>query len=358
MNIRLLIILITTICSYFFVTGGLQTPAKTGDTFPYTPKGWPKPPKQNFRANPITESGFQLGRKLFYDGNLSSTGEISCGSCHQQQAAFANYDHNLSHGVNDSQTTRNAPALINVAWMKNLHWDGAINHIEMQPLAPLTNPKEMGQQLETVMTYLKNDSSYRRMFKEAFGDTTISSQRMLKALTQFVGSLVSSESRYDKMKRGEIKFTPYEENGYKLFKQNCASCHQEPLFTDNSFRNNGRPLNKWKDVGLYGITQKSEDSLKFKVPTLRNIQLSFPYMHDGHIYSLFQAIDHYTGKIDTTRQDIDPVLKKKINLTNRERSELVFFLYTLTDSSFIKNPRLGPDKKPVIKNPHHAYDRN
>lgn len=358
MKIRLLIILITITCSYFFVTGGLHTPSQTNEAFPYTPKGWPKPPKKNFKENPITEAGFQLGRKLFYDGNLSSSGDISCGSCHQQQAAFANYDHNLSHGVNDALTTRNAPALINVAWMKTLHWDGAINHIEMQPLAPMTNPKEMGQKLENVIAYLKNDTTYRRMFTAAFGDSNINSQRMLRALTQFVGSLVSSESRYDKMKRGEIVYTAYEENGYQIFKQHCSSCHQEPLFTDNSFRNNGQVLNKQNDVGLYGISQKSEDSLKFKVPTLRNIQLSFPYMHDGHIYSLFQAIDHYTQKIDTSRKDIDPVLRKKINLTNRQRSELVYFLYTLTDSSFVKNPRFAPDKKPVIKNPHHAYDRN
>ena len=160
------------------------------------------------------------------------------------------------------------------------------------------------------------------------------------------------------MKKGEISFTPYEENGYALFKENCSGCHKEPLFTDNSFRNNGQNLNKFKDLGLYGISQKKEDSLKFKVPTLRNIQLTYPYMHDGHIYSLFQAIDHYTGKIDTTRSDIDPLLKNKIRLTNRQRSELVYFLYTLTDSSFIRNPRFAPDKKPIVKKPHHSYEMN
>jgi len=341
-----------------WATVEFHAPVDSNNPFPLTPKGWPKPPRNNFKNNPITEDGFQLGRKLFYDGNLSSSGDISCGSCHQQQAAFANYDHHLSHGVNDALTTRNAPALINVAWMKTLHWDGAINHIEAQPLAPMTNPKEMGQKLENVMQYLRNDTSYQRLFKDAFGDTTINSQRMLRALTQFVGSLVSSNSRYDKMKRGEVEFTSYESNGYQLYRQHCASCHQEPLFTDNSFRNNGQHLNKFNDVGLYGITQNREDSLKFKVPTLRNIQLSFPYMHDGHIYSLFQVIDHYTQKIDTSRKDIDPILTRKISLTNRERSELVYFLYTLTDSSFVKNPRFAPEKKTIVKNPHHAYDRN
>jgi cytochrome c peroxidase len=316
------------------------------------PKGWPKP--QNiYSKNKLTEQGFQLGRRLFYDGNLSKDGEVSCASCHQQHAAFANYDHDLSHGVENTLTTRNAPALINVAWMKNLHWDGGINHIEVQPLSPLTATNEMGQTLDSVLTYLRKDTSYVRMFREAFGDETINSQRMLKALSQFVGSLVSSNSKYDRILRGEAQFTDYEARGYETFKKNCASCHKEPLFTDNSFRNNGQKLNRFEDIGLMKITQKKEDSLKFKVPTLRNIQLTFPYMHDGRIYSLFSVIDHYRKNIDTTRSDIDPSLRKKIQITDKDRIELVYFLYTLTDSSFIKNPRFAPDHRIILKNPHH-----
>lgn len=323
------------------------------DPIPFeTPKGWPKPQKI-FSKNKLTEQGFQLGKKLFYDGKLSTDGEVSCASCHQQHAAFANYDHDLSHGVNNTLSFRNAPPLINVAWMKDLHWDGGINHIEVQPLAPLTNPQEMGNSIDSVIRYLQQDTAYVRLFREAFGDETINSQRMLKALAQFVGTLISSNSKYDRVMRGEDRFTDYEERGYVLFKANCAGCHKEPLFTDNSFRNNGQKLNRFGDAGRMKITQKSEDSLQFKVPTLRNVQLTFPYTHDGHVYSLFQMIDHYRSGIDTTRTDIDPLLRRRINMTNKDRIELVYFLYTLTDSSFIRNPRFAPDRKIVPKNPHH-----
>ena len=121
------------------------------------PKGWPKPTTDIFLNNKLTEEGFQLGKKLFYDGNLSKDGQVSCASCHQQFAAFSNYDHDFSHGVNNGFTTRNAPALINVAWMSKLNWDGAINHIEVQPLAPMTAPNEMGESLDSVLLKLKKD---------------------------------------------------------------------------------------------------------------------------------------------------------------------------------------------------------
>lgn len=318
------------------------------------PKSWPTP-QYVFSKNKLTEEGFQLGKKLFYDGNLSKDGEISCASCHQHFAAFANYDHDLSHGINDSLSFRNTPALINVAWMKNMHWDGAINHIETQPLAPITASNEMGESLDNVLEKLKNDSIYPRMFKSAFGDSKITSQRMLRALSQFVGSLVSCDSKYDRVKSGKASFTDYEARGYATYQQNCSGCHAEPLFTNNLFRNNGISLNKKGDVGLMKTTGLAEDSLKFKVPTLRNIQLTFPYMHDGRHYSLFSVIDHYRTGIDTSSRLIDPLLRKKIVLTNKEKNELVYFLYTLTDSSFIKNPRFAPDKKIVVKKPHHPY---
>jgi cytochrome c peroxidase len=323
-----------------FVIGYTPTPIPS-----IIPKGWPKPATDIFLNNKLTEEGFQLGKKLFYDGNLSKDGQVSCASCHQQFAAFSNYDHDFSHGVNNSFTIRNAPSLVNIAWMNKLHWDGAINHIEVQPLAPLTAPNEMGESIDSVLLKLKKDTSYTRMFKTAFGDANITSKRMLKALAQFVGSLVSSNSKYDKVMRGENKFTDYELRGYEIFKSNCASCHKEPLFTDNTFRINGQRLNKHKDIGLQIITVRKEDSLKFKVPTLRNIQLTFPYMHDGHIYSLFKVIDHYTTGIDTSQINMDKSLKRKINISAKERYDLVYFLYTLTDSIFINNPRFAPKMK-------------
>lgn len=306
------------------------------------PPGWPKPEMNIFAKNKLTEQGFQLGKKLFYDSRLSKDGEISCASCHQQFAAFATYDHDLSHGVNNSFGTRNTTALMNLAWMKEFHWDGGINHLEVQPLFPLTAAHEMGEKLDSVIWKIKQDSSYQRMFRAAFGDGNITSQRMLKAMAQFTGSLVSANSKYDKVKRGEAGFEIYEQKGYDLYKTHCATCHPEPLFTDYSYRNNGLPLNRFKDAGRQGITGKSADSLLFKVPTLRNVQVSFPYMHDGSKYSLYQVLDHYRNGIDTTQPTLDPLLKNRISMTAKERNELVYFLYTLTDSSFIRNPRYAP----------------
>lgn len=284
------------------------------------PKGWPKPPGNIFTKNKLTEEGFVLGRKLFHDSNLSKDGNVSCGNCHQQFAAFATFDHDLSHGVNNTLSSRNAPALFNLAWMKELHWDGAINHIEVQPLAPLTSPNEMGENLDSVVAKIKSDTSYQRMFKAAFGDKNVNSQRILKALAQFTGSLVSANSKYDQVKKGQATFTLYEERGYQLYKANCASCHPEPLFTDYSFRNNGLAKKKKMDLGRYNITGDVKDSFKFKVPSLRNIQVTFPYMHDGRIYSVPQVIDHYNTKLDTTQANLDPLLKSRLKFSRQQKN--------------------------------------
>ena len=304
------------------------------------PKGFPKPSKNIFANNPLTEEGFQLGKKIFYDTRLSSDGQVSCESCHQAYASFSTYDHDLSHGVNNTHTLRNAPVLVNLAWMNELHWDGGINHLEIQPLSPLTEANEMGETLENVMSKLKADSAYKKMFKAAFGDAEITSQRMLKAIAQFTGSLVSSNSKYDKVKRGEATFIAPEQKGYEIFKANCNTCHQEPLFTDNSFRNNGIPLNRLNDIGRQKITANKNDSLKFKVPTLRNVGVSLPYLHDGSMGDLYKVVEHYRN-IDTTNKIIDPLLCKKINITDKEKQQLVLFLYTLTDTSFTRSKRFG-----------------
>ncbi|MEO6404215.1 MAG: cytochrome c peroxidase [Ferruginibacter sp.] len=330
--------------AYFFIAA-----TKDDGNGPYNPtplnleipKGWPKPAKNIYSNNKLTEQGFLLGRKLFYDTRLSKDRELSCGSCHQQFASFATYDHDLSHGVNNSFTTRNAPALINLAWMTAWHWDGGINNIEVQPLSPLTSKNEMAANLDSVLFMLKKDTAYRRMFKAAFGNANINSQLMLKALAQFTGSLISSDSKYDKVQRGVATFNDYEARGYQVFKKNCAACHKEPLFTDNSFRNNGLSLNRFKDIGRQQITLLSSDSLKFKVPSLRNIALSFPYMHDGRIYSLPQVIDHYINKIDTSQPTLESLLKNRLSISNKEKNDLVYFLYTLNDSSFLKNKRFA-----------------
>jgi cytochrome c peroxidase len=310
------------------------------------PKGWPKPPVDIFANNPLTEQGFQLGRRLFYDGRLSKDGSISCGTCHQQFAAFVSFDHDFSHGFNNSFTARNAPAIFNVAWMPSLHWDGSINHLEMQPLAPITAPNEMAETLENVLQKVSADSAYKRLFKAAFGDGAISSQRMLKAIAQFVGSIQSYNTRYDKMKRGETLFTISEQYGYNVFKAKCNACHTEPLFTNNTFANNGLSVNSTlKDIGRMKVTGNVDDSLKFKVPSLRNVQLTAPYMHDGRLYTLSQVIAHYTSKIDTTQPTLNPLLRHKIAITSQEKVDLISFLYTLTDEELTHNKRYGPPKE-------------
>lgn len=306
------------------------------------PAGWPQPATNIFASNPLTEEGFTLGRKLFYDTRLSIDNTVSCANCHQQFAAFSTYDHDFSHGLGNVHTFRNAPALFNLAWMKQMHWDGGVNHIEVQPLAPITNPIEMGETIENVIKKLKADTAYPKLFAKAFGSTTITSQRMLKAIAQFTGYMVSCNSKYDKVKRGEASFTLSEENGYTVYKSKCATCHPEPLFTDNSFRNNGLPVNPAiNDSGRMRITGNRADSLKFKVPSLRNIGVSVPYMHDGRFNSVGSVIDHYRSNLVTTQPTLDPLLVNRLSITNKEKNDLIYFLFALTDTSFTKDPRFS-----------------
>jgi cytochrome c peroxidase len=305
------------------------------------PDGWPQPPTDIFKNNPLTEEGFQLGRKLFYDGKLSRDGNFPCASCHQQFAAFATFDHQFSHGFDNALSIRNAPPIFNLAWMKELHWDGGINHIEVQPLAPITNVIEMAETIENVVNKLNADSAYRRLFHAAFGDSIVNSQRMLKALSQFMGSIQSYNSKYDQVKRGEASFSVAEQNGYNTFKAQCNTCHTEPLFTDHSFRNNGLIMDPFlKDGGRMRITNAPADSLKFKVPSLRNVQLTFPYMHDGRLFTLSQVIEHYRTGIAIDQPTLDPLLKNRLTITNQEKVDLVEFLRTLTDNVLLQDKRL------------------
>ena len=200
----------------------------------------------------------------------------------------------------------------------------------------------MAENIDSVLLKLRKDTAYPKLFKAAFGTTEINSQRMLKALAQFTGSIISSNSKYDKVKKGEASFTPNELNGYNMFTTRCSGCHKEPLFTDNSFRNNGLPLNiTTHDIGRMKITGNSNDSLKFKVPSLRNIALTYPYMHDGRIYSLGQVLDHYSTGIQYKQPNLDSLLKKPVPMSTREKNNLTYFLYTLTDTTLVKDPRFS-----------------
>ncbi|MFT7251053.1 MAG: cytochrome c peroxidase [Flavobacterium sp.] len=307
------------------------------------PKDWPKP-VYDFSKNPLTEEGFQLGRNLFYDPILSRDNTISCASCHLQQTGFTHVDHDLSHGIEGRIGIRNSMTLMNLAWSKAFMWDGGVNHLEVQFIHPITSEVEMDETMENVVKKLQELPKYQELYKKAFGTNKITGQLTLKALSQFVVMLTTSNSKYDKVVRKEEKFTEMEQKGYNLFKQHCASCHKEPLFTSDSFENNGLAIDTTlNDFGRMRITQNVKDKQKFKVPTLRNAQFTFPYMHDGRFKTLNDVIKHYNSGIIKSKT-LSKQLKKPMNLYDDERTELVAFLKTLTDKEFLFNPRFSYPK--------------
>lgn len=298
--------------------------------------------------NPPTREAFELGRTLFYDPRLSREGTISCGSCHQQFAAFANAGHTLSHGVDGQHGTRNAPALQNLRWKPNFFWDGGPSNIETMPLAPITNPVEMDETLDNVLRKLNADASYRRRFAEVFGGSgPIDSYQFLRALAQFSAALTSANSRYDHYARGESGGTLSEQElrGLAVLRQKCGSCHAGELFTDESFRNNGLDSRFPLDSGRAHITGRGTDVGRFKVPSLRNVLHTAPYMHDGRMATLSEVLDHYDhGMVDSGTLDAQlrrPGQAPGIPLTAPERTQLLAFLAALTDEEFLRNPQLS-----------------
>ena len=304
----------------------------------------------NFEGNPLSNSKIELGRALFYDPILSADSSISCASCHSPYNAFSHTDHELSHGINDEIGNRNAPALFNLAWQKSFMWDGAVNHLDVQALAPISHPKEMGESITQVVIKLQHSKLYPKLFKQAYGDTSISGEKLLKAISQFQLTLTSTESKYDEVKKGTSKFTKQERSGYTLFKNNCNSCHKEPLFSTYEFAYNGLELDpSLKDYGRWGITKEKKDSLQFKIPSLRNLSYSYPYMHDGRFRKLNEILNHYTGDINETPL-ISNELTKPIVLTPNEKNDLIAFLLTLNDSTFIYNTKNKFPKLLLLKN--------
>lgn len=313
------------------------------------PKGWPKP-NYNMHQNPLRAATIELGRVLFYDPILSANQTISCASCHSVYTAFTHADHSLSHGINDRAGKRNSPALMNLAWHTSFMWDGAVNHLDMQALAPITNPDEMGESLERVISKLQASTLYPPLFYKAYGDSLITGQQTLKAISQFLLTLVSANSKYDSVMRKEAIFTQQEKKGYKLFRKNCSSCHTEPLFTNLQFENNGLPIDlSLYDFGRMGITLNPSDSLRFKVPTLRNIEFSFPYMHDGRFQKLGQVLNHYTNGIQQS-SSLSASLKHPIILSSNDKVDLTAFLLTLTDKHFLFNPQFTYPKQLLSTN--------
>ena len=333
-------------------------------------EGWPKPILV-FSNGVNVDAEIALGRVLFYDESLSADGKVSCGSCHTSYTAFAHVDHKLSHGVFDREGRRNAPALMNLAWQSGFMWDGAIQHLELQSMAPIAAHTEMGMSLQDYLNGIKQNPRYQSLFAVAYPNQPISLPLALKAIARFELTFVSDQSRYDSMRRQQISFTQQENRGYALFQKFCAACHAEPLFTRPGYEYNG-----WAD-GLKGIdsvgvgvsvldrgralvTGLVADAYHMKIPTLRNVEVSYPYMHNGGFQTLYQVVKNYSGKRLVVRGDgggsgisgdSGEGHRKvvEISLDANERVDLVAFLMTLTDRKFLYSkdfvdPRQSPRK--------------
>lgn len=297
--------------------------------------------------NPPTQKGFELGKKLFYEGRLASDGIVSCGFCHIQEDAFTHHGHSLSHGVNDAIGTRNTPSIQNLGYQTSFMYDGATTHLDLQPIIPFTSPIEMNGDFSKAIAMMKGDAEYRKLFQLAFADGQINSENMLKALGQFMVMVTSSNSRFDKYRRNETGGTlsQQELDGYAVFNQKCATCHATDLLTDNSFRNNGLPLNPLiNDVGRFRVSQLAQDLHKFKVPSLRNVEKTAPYMHDGRFLTLEGVLEHYNSGVENSTT-LDPILRSNgrlgIALTIVEKTQLIAFLKTLTDTQYLTDKRFS-----------------
>ena len=289
---------------------------------------------------PIADSDspiVSLGRELFHDPILSNDSTVSCASCHSQYNAFAHSDHALSHGIADRIGIRNAPALINLAWSESFMWDGASFSLEAQVLTPLTAHHEMDNSLDTIIHRLNKHPKYSNLVQQAFGESPIQTKHVLKAIADYESTLISRNSRYDSMRMHLVEFTEQEKKGYAFFKQHCNRCHAEPLFTNGQFANNALPIDtSLNDMGRFRITDDSAHIRHFKIPTLRNLLYSFPYMHDGRFKRLRDVLKHYAEGInmhDETRN-----IKSPIPLSSNDITDLMSFLHALTDRTFIFNP--------------------
>ncbi len=306
--------------------------------------------------NPMTEAGIDLGRHLFFDKRLSKNNQVSCATCHQPAKAFTD-GLAVSVGIDGRTTTRNAMSLVNLLWVDRFFWDGRANSLEEQALQPIQDEREMGLTLTELVTKIEAIPAYQDKFKAAFGSATISPDRVAKALAQFQRSLISAGTRYDQIARGEVQATERERRAIDLFFThpepaapiplrggNCGDCHGSNLTTLNTFHNNGLDVIP-NDLGLGAITGRATDHGKMRAPSLRNIALTAPYMHDGRFKTLQEVLDHYNEHIQPTA-NLDPLITaasneirgKSLALTPKEKEDIIFFLQMLTDSSFVNNP--------------------
>ena len=316
-----------------------EIPAAT----PYTlviPQGLP--PMNIPSNNPLTVEGVALGKRLFYDPILSANNTQSCASCHLQETGFSESSQ-FSTGIDGIQGERNAMPLMNLGWQTKFFWDGGANGLESQVIGPITNPIEMHETMENVVAKLNAHAEYPELFKAAFGSAEASSQNIMRAIAQFERTLISGNSKYDQYMRGETFLSSQELNGLSLFtdmeKGDCSHCHSlGSTFSDFEFRNTGLdsiPL----DEGRYLITLNQGDRGKFKTPSLRNVELTAPFMHDGRFQTLLECVQHYnTGFRYSANLDPNLSFAVKGRMTQQEMEDLVAFMKTLTDMEFVNNP--------------------
>ena len=326
-----------------------QEPTTTDPTVNTTPYILKQPanfPKVVLPAdNPMTVEGVRLGRHLYYETKLSYNNTVSCATCHQQTSNFST-PAPKGTGVNGT-TPNNVMIHSNLAWQQLYLWSGAAPDIEAVALATITDHIEMNNTWENALTAISADPKYPPMFEAAFGKNSITAQNSAKAIAQFVRTMVSSESKFDRVQRGQESFTTEEELGYQIFNSevaDCFHCHGDlttgnifGAYGDLQFSNNGIDSVLIPNSGREGATGDIEDRAKFKIPSLRNVEYSFPYMHDGRFTTLQEVIEHYNrgGFITST---IDPNMKKAgigRNWTPQQKAGLLAFLKTLTDNSFL-----------------------
>lgn len=308
------------------------------------PSNFPQP-VYDLEKNIITQNGIALGRQLFYDGLLSVDGSTSCGSCHQQVSGFIQQDHDLSHGVENRVGRRNALPLSNLIFSSSFFWDGGVFNLDLTPLNAIENQMEMDEKIDNVLKKLNASALYRIRFKEAYGTDTISTKLFLKSISQFLATMISANSRYDRYVRNEgVQLTTDELDGLKIFKDKCISCHATDLFTDGTFRNNGSTADFRFDKGRQEITLNDLDIGKFKVPSLRNVEITGPYMHNGSIETLEEVLEHYDSGMKPSAT-LDPIFllrsKPGLSIDDNEKKKLIAFLKTLTDQEFLKDKRFS-----------------
>ncbi|HZQ47928.1 MAG TPA: MbnP family protein [Verrucomicrobiae bacterium] len=298
------------------------------------------------KDNPLTDQGVALGRRLFSDPLLSINNSQSCASCHNAAKAFAD-DKIFSTGAEGQIGTRNAMALFNLAWKSSYFWDGRAATLREQVLQPIQNPIEMHESLTNVAAKLAANKEYPVLFARAFGKPEITADRIARALEQFLLAQVSFNSKFDRVIASKANFTAEEQRGYELFRTeydpyhqrfgaDCFHCHGGALFQSQSFANNGLDI-KFADLGRFLVTGRKGDEGKFAIPSLRNVELTAPYMHDGRFQTLEAAVAHYCTGMKRS-PTLDPNLAKHpdggVPLSEADQKALVSFLKTLTDERF------------------------